>query len=423
MGRGYVAAAIVLALIAPVAVSPAPAQAADPAYVTIETACILQFGNVSARAIWAVTGTEGTTAEIVAWTNGTDDGLGARDGAIAETVSAAAGVVTISQTLTVELTDGAQVDTYEVAAPSTIDCSQTGAGYTSRDGLDEIVTISTGCLPNRPAEGFGPARKFTVATFPSDGAVSGATLTGFGGLVVTLFVNSGVIFAWSDLATSDELDLSGVLVADVALATGGTRQTTFDIDITIRCGGEAQVFFGPGSPGRFVDDDGSVFEEEIEWLAEQGITLGCNSDGTLFCPGDPVSRAQMGSFLARALELTPVPGDRFDDVSGTHEANINAIADAGITLGCNSDGTLFCPGDTISRAQMGSFLARALGLTPVPGDRFDDVSGTHEANINAIADAGITLGCNSDGTLFCPGDPVTRGQMAGFLFRALAEGA
>ena len=36
----------------------------------------------------------------------------------------------------------------------------------------------------------------------------------------------------------------------------------------------------------------------------------------------------MGSFLARALTLVPIPGDVIDDVDGTHEANINAIADA-----------------------------------------------------------------------------------------------
>jgi len=32
---------------------------------------------------------------------------------------------------------------------------------------------------------------------------------------------------------------------------------------------------------------------------------------------------------------------------------------------------------------------------------FDGVNGTHEAHINAIADAGITLGCNAEGTLYC----------------------
>jgi hypothetical protein len=69
---------------------------------------------------------------------------------------------------------------------------------------------------------------------------------------------------------------------------------------------------------------------------------------------------------------------------------------------------------------MGSFLACALKLEPVQGDRFDDVSGVHEPNINAIAQEGITLGCNPEGTLYCPDDDVTRGQMAAFPHRGLS---
>lgn len=174
-----------------------------------------------------------------------------------------------------------------------------------------------------------------------------------------------------------------------------------------------------GLCGRFADDGSGPFENDTEWMAEQGITLGCNPEGTLYCTGDPVTRGQMASFLVRALDLPAVPGNRFSDVSGTHTANINALAEAGVTLGCNAEGTLFCPTDLVTRAQMGSFLARALDLAPIPGDRFSDVSGSHEPNINAIAEAGITLGCNPEGTLYCPSDNVTRGQMAAFLHRAL----
>ena len=163
------------------------------------------------------------------------------------------------------------------------------------------------------------------------------------------------------------------------------------------------------------------FFREIEYMVWAEITLGCDTDGTLYCPTESVTRAQMGSFLARALELAPIPGDRFDDVSGVHEANINAIAEAGITLGCDTDGVLYCPDDPITRAQMGSFLARAFGHDPVPGNRFDDVSGTHTQNINAIAEAGITLGCNPEGTLYCPDEQVTRAQMAAFIFRGIVS--
>ena len=53
----------------------------------------------------------------------------------------------------------------------------------------------------------------------------------------------------------------------------------------------------------FRDDDSSVFEGDIEWLAATGITAGCNPpDNTLFCPDDPVTRGQMAAFLRRALD-------------------------------------------------------------------------------------------------------------------------
>jgi hypothetical protein len=51
----------------------------------------------------------------------------------------------------------------------------------------------------------------------------------------------------------------------------------------------------------FRDDNGSVFEGDVERLAAAGITKGCNPPtNDLFCPGDPVSRAQMAAFLHRA---------------------------------------------------------------------------------------------------------------------------
>ena len=41
----------------------------------------------------------------------------------------------------------------------------------------------------------------------------------------------------------------------------------------------------------------------IEAIAAAGITLGCNEAGTLYCPHDPVRRDQMASFIARGFEL------------------------------------------------------------------------------------------------------------------------
>ena len=179
----------------------------------------------------------------------------------------------------------------------------------------------------------------------------------------------------------------------------------------------------PAEGGRFWDDDGNTHEANIEAIANAGVTLGCVLEGTAFCPELGVTRAQMASFLARALSLSPVPGDRFSDVSTTsvHKENINAIAEADITFGCDSTGEIYCPNVVLNRAQMASFLARALNLDPVSSGPFTDLNGapTHAQNINAIAADGITLGCDSTGTRYCPYNTVTRAQMGSFLTRGL----
>ena len=191
----------------------------------------------------------------------------------------------------------------------------------------------------------------------------------------------------------------------------------------VPAGGSELLGVAPPPGGRFFDDDGSTHEGSIEAIANAGITLGCNAPyQTGYCPEAEVTRAQMATFLARALDL-PIPAEnRFTDVSGTHAGNINAIAAEGITLGCDQDGVLFCPDELVSRAQMASFLARGLSLPPTPGDRFTDVSGTHAPNIYAIAAVGITLGCEATGTLYCPDATVRRDQMASFLARGLDLG-
>ncbi len=174
---------------------------------------------------------------------------------------------------------------------------------------------------------------------------------------------------------------------------------------------------------RFADVHGSTFEDDILWLADQGITKGCNPPtNTLYCPTGQVTRGQMAAFLVRALGLPPATSDHFDDDDGTtFEDDINRLAEAGITKGCNPpDNTLYCPSDPVTRGQMAAFLVRAYGFPPAgPAGFTDTVDTTFEADIDRLAAAGVTKGCNPpDNTLYCPSDPVTRGQMAAFLHRA-----
>jgi subtilisin family serine protease len=169
--------------------------------------------------------------------------------------------------------------------------------------------------------------------------------------------------------------------------------------------------------GSFLDADGNKHEAAIEWLLAQGITAGCAPE--LFCPEGLVTRGQMASFLSRALDLPPTSTDYFgDDDGSTHEANINRLAAAGLTYGCGPD--TYCPDGIVSRAQMASFLSRALHLPATASDYFsDDETSSHEAAINRIAAAGLTVGCGPQ--QYCPAGSVTRAQMATFLYRALRD--
>jgi hypothetical protein len=172
-----------------------------------------------------------------------------------------------------------------------------------------------------------------------------------------------------------------------------------------------------GLQSPFTDTEGSKFYPDILWLTAEGITVGCSS--SRFCPDGLVTRGQMATFLARALNLPSTSRDYFtDDEGSTHEARINAIAAAGITVGCSA--TRFCPDGLVTREQMATFLVRAFDLPASSVDAFtDDEASKHEARINALAASGITHGC--DATRYCPSGRVTRGQMAAFLHRALTD--
>ena len=102
----------------------------------------------------------------------------------------------------------------------------------------------------------------------------------------------------------------------------------------------------------------------IERLADLEITVGCRSEPLKFCPDRPVTRVQMASFLARALDLPPAPEAGFMDVDpeGVHADNINRLyaASPGITVGCRAGPELvFCPNSRVTRRQMAVFLYRS----------------------------------------------------------------
>ena len=170
-----------------------------------------------------------------------------------------------------------------------------------------------------------------------------------------------------------------------------------------------------GCPDPFADDDGSVHEPALTELKALGIYHGCAQQTACF--EDDLSRWAMAVLLDRALELPTTSTDFFsDDEDQWAQRHINDVAEAGITNGCAPG--LFCPDEPISRAEFSVMLDRAYDFPEASTDYFSDDDGHWaEATFNRLAASGITLGCKVG--LFCPDDALTRGQAASLLLRTL----
>jgi hypothetical protein len=205
-------------------------------------------------------------------------------------------------------------------------------------------------------------------------------------------------------ATAAPLDPNGTFVDDDGSVHEGSIEAIAEVGVTIGCNPPANDLFcpedavsraematflirslelsapvpDPAQPDRFVDDDDSVHEEDIDKLASLDVTRGCNPPiNDRFCPEDGVTRGQMAAFLNRAFGyVDDDPGDRFvDDDDSEFEADIEALAAAGVTLGCNPPtNDRYCPDDLVTRAEMATFLTRALGLTPMVPPGVDDAA-------------------------------------------------
>ena len=164
----------------------------------------------------------------------------------------------------------------------------------------------------------------------------------------------------------------------------------------------------------------------IHAIRDAGITTGCGNNH--FCPQAPVTREQMAAFLIRALEYDHdngycVGSSPFHDVqiSSYYCGNIKRLAELAITRGCGNGH--FCPGDKVTREQMAVFIIRALEGDPTTGY----CQGTHPFNdVPASSWAcGHIKRLVEEGITqgcgngdYCPNKTVTREQMAAFLARA-----
>jgi hypothetical protein len=100
---------------------------------------------------------------------------------------------------------------------------------------------------------------------------------------------------------------------------------------------------------------------------------------------------------------------------------VNVLSLWQITNGCSATGPKYCPGDNVTRGQLAVFIIRAMF-----GDTFQynttpyftDVAANDPffSYIQKLRDLGITSGCTA--TKFCPGDPVNRWSASVLIVRA-----
>jgi len=158
--------------------------------------------------------------------------------------------------------------------------------------------------------------------------------------------------------------------------------------------------------------------------APSALPVTVTFDATLLTPG--LRQAQLRFATDTPYALDPVPVDltvRFLDVpDGSFAENyIYGAAGAGIMPGCGANN--FCPGGSVTRADMAGYIERAIHgpeyVPPAYAGAFGDVqAGDYNADyIQGLFEDGITAGCG--GGNFCPTQPNNRAQMSVFIVKAV----
>ena len=179
---------------------------------------------------------------------------------------------------------------------------------------------------------------------------------------------------------------------------------------------------GSGDPLRAGTQFGDVsastyYARGVDMLFQHGITTGKGS-ATVFAPGEVVSRAQMATFLWRMAGEPTASACSFTD-----QADIPTSARVAACWLKDNDYTTedrYRPEDPVTRAQMAAFLFRIWGPATFSSscgfnDEGDIPSWAQSATC-WMKDNDITTGLGDTGD-YGPRVVVSRGQMAAFLYR------
>ena len=168
-----------------------------------------------------------------------------------------------------------------------------------------------------------------------------------------------------------------------------------------------------------VDED-DVHADAINCIAYYGVTVG-KGDGT-YAPDEHVSAFQMGLFVQRAADLMDADGEAAldgvelsDTVTRLEMAQLMfaLVDDIRDDVRINRDGDYQVQDDDGDWQDVDDFFADAKAEVPIADS--DLIGATYELGITR----GTSVNVSTSDSTFAPSDPVTRAQMASFLTRAM----
>jgi len=170
------------------------------------------------------------------------------------------------------------------------------------------------------------------------------------------------------------------------------------------------------APHNFADvQPNSWANDPVRWMKANGVTTGAGG-GAKYDPSGRVTRGQMAAFLWRMAGFPSSP----TSCGLVDENRIPGYARAGACWLKANNITVsnpYKPDDPVTRAQMVTFLWRMYDSPPMDAENpFIDIDPTKYYGTATLWASQRQI--TTSETTFKPNEPVTRAQMAGFLFRA-----
>jgi hypothetical protein len=259
------------------------------------------------------------------------------------------------------------------------------------------------------------SQSIVLSSTPRSGPAAGGMATTLGGM---LFEPGSAVTVGGVLSSNvTYVSPLKLVAATPALAPGSVNDVTVigpTLTGTLKNGWVADFLDVPQA---------QQFHDYVVTVVANGIAAGVG--GGNYGVADPTLRQQMAVFLLKGKHgvcYAPPPCTGiFSDVPcpSLFADWIEALAGEGITGGCG--GGQYCPQNAVRRDQMAAFLLKAehgSSYAPPPcAGVFSDVAcpSLFADWIEELYAEGVTGGCGTNPLIYCPSNPVTRGQMSVFL--------